>query len=322
MTKHPINVFFDASSLIKVGAPPGKDTFWRLVELVDYGFISVVTTDLTKAEIAKRHASNACRTLSPLAQAGFRQLAAKYFEIKLPDMSESEILARVRREMDHGVERMFSSLRARVLEVDQVKPSVIFEDYDRGIGLFVDKNKKNQFPDAFIFECLKQFASADTPLLIVADDPDFEEPAKGTDHISFVNSIEGLFDTLGLVQDEPDPDLELFLDEELRYNVEFLAHVERDDFEFEDYEASISCQTIQFESITAFKQVDENAPLLASVDVTIDLEVKIQHNDGLTEYENGTGRVSFFASITNDQNGSPRLFQSYGCSIAHWIGEI
>ena len=307
MTDRPINVFFDASSLIKVGMPPGKETFWRLVDLVDYGFITVVTTDLTKNEIARHHADNAYGTLSPLSKSGFRQLAAKFFEIELPGMSEPEVRDKIRRKMDDGVGRMFRSLKAKVLDVDQVQPSIILGDYDRGEKLFGDKNKKNQFPDAFIFECLKGFASADDPVVIVADDPDFKEPANKTDHVSFVDSIQGLFDALGLVQDEPDPDLEPFLYGELFSDSDFLAYVEHDDWEFDDYRVTLGCASIDFDSITAFKQIDESAPLLVSADVTVMLDVDIEHRDGQSDHKGGNGKVSFYASVILDERGSPKV---------------
>ena len=183
MSKQPINVFFDASSLIKVGAPPGNETFQRLVDLVRYGFITVVTTELTVAEIARHHIDVALERLRPLMDSRFRHLAAKHFHIELPSMSDAEVRIQVRQDVIDGVNEMFSSLEATALDVNQVKPSVIFADYDQNEGVFVSHNKKNQFPDAFIFECLKSIVSVDVPLLIVADDTDFKEPANRADYI-------------------------------------------------------------------------------------------------------------------------------------------
>ena len=306
MTERQINVFFDASSLIKVGVPPGKDTFWRLVDLVEYGFITVVTTDLTKDEIARHHADNVYDTLSPLSKSSFRQLAAKYFEIELPTMSETEIREKIRQEMDDGVEQMFRSLDARVLDVDQVTPSVIFTDYDRRKGLFTDKSKKNQFPDAFIFECLKGIASQNAPLFIVADDPDFKEPANKAEHICFVDSIKGLFDALDLVEQEPDVDLESFLCDELTGNGEFLDYVERHDWVFDECRIVSTCGDIEVDHITAFTQIDDKAPLLVSADVTVKLAVEVEYQDGVTDHDSGDGKVSFYASVVVDESGSPQ----------------
>ena len=59
---------------------------------------------------------------------------------------------------------MFSSLRAETLSIDSVKPSVVFDAYARRTGLFGDDAKKDQFPDAFIFEALKATVTKSDPL--------------------------------------------------------------------------------------------------------------------------------------------------------------
>ena len=75
----------------------------------------------------------------------------------------------IRQDTTAGVQAMFQSLSAKTLDIDLVTPSVIFADYDQSEGFFYTGNKKDQFPDAFIFECLKTAASADSSLLIVAE---------------------------------------------------------------------------------------------------------------------------------------------------------
>jgi hypothetical protein len=55
MKKNPIKVFFDANVVIQAGKPPGGPLFQRIVDLVDAGFIDVLTTDLTKTEVVKKH---------------------------------------------------------------------------------------------------------------------------------------------------------------------------------------------------------------------------------------------------------------------------
>ena len=80
----------------------------------------------------------------------------------------------------------------------------MFSDYTAGEGFFTGKGKKNQFPDAFIFECLKPEASSEEPVIIVSEDRDFEEPVEDEDHISLVKSLPELFKTLGLQADKPE----------------------------------------------------------------------------------------------------------------------
>ena len=107
--------------------------------------------------------------------------------------------------------------------------------------------------------------------------------------------------------DEPDPDLEPFLCGVLMDNADFLSYVELDDWHTDDYRVSTNCLSIGFDSIHAFQQVDENAPLLIKVDVMVDLDVRIAYNHGgPAESDSGSGSVSFYASIVNDENGEPK----------------
>lgn len=304
MGEHPIKVFFDASSFITVGAPPGNVAFQRLVDLVNHGFISVVTTDLTIKEVINHHTRETFNVLRPLATPRFQRLAARHFGIEFPSLTNAMTRDHIRRDIADGVEGMIQSLGARILDINVVSPSVIFEAYAQNEGLFIAQNKKNQFPDAFIFECLKTVASADRPLLIVAADTDFDGPAQREDNIDLIKSVSGLFEKLGLKQDEPDYELESFLRHELMENNEFLAYVEFQDDYMDGYRVTASCHTIELDSISAFQQVDEGAPLLLSVDATIELDLEIDPNDGgQSEHETGSGRVSFYASIENDENG-------------------
>ena len=302
----PINVFFDSNILIQLGLPPGNETFQRIVDLVEYGLITVVTTDLNKTEIVRHHTDYAFGKLKPLFDRRSRLFAARYFGMQIPEISQAEARNQIENQISGGVESMFAALKANVLDIDKIKPSVIFGDYDRNEGLFGTQNKKRQFPDAFIFACLKSEASSDDQLLIVTDDPDFIEPAKRADYIFVVGSIRGLFEELQLLVDEPDPDLEPFLFGQLLESPDFLSFVEGDFYGLDDNRIEISCITIEFDSIIAFQQVNENAPLLVSATVEAPLDLKIDRvGDDPIESGTGKARVSFYVSVTIDENGDP-----------------
>ena len=248
--------------------------------LVHHGFISVVTTDLTIKEVINHHTQETFNALRPLADPRFRRLAATHFSVEFPCLSNAMTRDQIRLHVTDGVRRMFQSLGARILDINVVSPSVIFEAYAQNEGLFIAQNKKSQFPDAFIFECLKTVVSADNPLLMVADDTDFDLPAEREDNIDLVKSISGLFEKLGLKQDEPEDDIDPFFYAELMENAEFLAYVEFQDDYMDGYGVTATCHTIEFDNINAFQQVDEGAPLLLSVDATVQLDVDIDPNDG------------------------------------------
>ena len=320
MANRPITVFFDASSFITVGAPPGNVAFQRLVDLVHHGFISVVTTDLTVNEVINHHTRETFNTLRPLTDPRFQRLAIRHFDIEFPSLNNAMTRDRIRSDMTDGVQRMFQSLQATILDINDVSPSIVFEAYHLNQGLFITQNKRNQFPDAFIFECLKTVASADSPLMIVADDTDYDAPTKSEDNIDLVKSVSELFTKLGLQQNQPAFDVESLLYDELMDNTEFMTYLEFQDDYIDGERVTATCQTIEFDSINAFQQLDEGAPLLLSVDTSVELDLEIDFIDGSqSQHESGWGSVSFYASIDNDENGQPNTISElrvFNCSLS------
>lgn len=64
----PRRVFLDANVVIRAGKPPGGPLIPRVADLVDAGYIKVVTTDLTKIEIAKNHGANDFEVIGDLTR--------------------------------------------------------------------------------------------------------------------------------------------------------------------------------------------------------------------------------------------------------------
>jgi hypothetical protein len=57
MSEKPLKVFLDANVIIRAGKPPGGPLMSRVEDLVKGSFITLLTTDLTKIEVAKKHAA-------------------------------------------------------------------------------------------------------------------------------------------------------------------------------------------------------------------------------------------------------------------------
>ena len=309
MTMQKISVFFDASILNQIGLPPDSAMLQRLVDLVQFGLISVVTTDITKAEVVRYYKNKDASKLEPMLDQHFRRLASRHLKIPIPAIERQDLENQLRDIYTERVDRMFALLDAETLYVDDVKPSAVFADYDRGEGLFTTKNKKNQFADAFIFELLKRSASAGTPLLLVAADRDFADPSESIGEITVIDSIAGLFGELGLILEEPNPRLEDFLYENLMDVDEFTYWVEQDDLEGTDGGRVVTyCEGIEIRGITAFAQTAVGAPILVSVDVQADLNVEttyITEKADAIDNDRGTARVSFYGAIVTDDSGMP-----------------
>jgi hypothetical protein len=211
VTSRPKKVFLDANVVIRAGRPPAGPVIPRVADLVDAGYIKIVTTDLTKTEIAKKHASNDFGVIGDITKQRVRHLAREILGIELPTISGADLHRKLLEKYQTSVEQMFNSLRAETLSIDGIKPSVVFSAYAHKTGLFSDDAKKDQFPDAFIFEALKIIATPSDPLIIVSDDKDFAAAIKDVEHITRVTSIADLFAELGLTI-EATPDVQDFID--------------------------------------------------------------------------------------------------------------
>ena len=145
-----------------------------------------------------------------LTKRNVRKLADETLGVQLPEISAADLHRKLLDKYHASVQEMFRSLQAETLSIDSVKPSVIFDAYAHKTGLFADHAKKDQFPDAFIFETLKAVATKDDPLTVISDDKDFATIIKDTEHITLLNSIADLFASLGLTSERA-PDVETFV---------------------------------------------------------------------------------------------------------------
>ena len=280
MDKQPIKVFLDANVLIRIGRPPGGPIFERLVDLVNAGFISVKTTDLTKAEVTKKHVENDYNLIKEVGRPHFRGLVSELFDVKLPEVGKPQIRDAVAKKLEPEIEKMFAALKAKTLSIDDVKPSAVFTTYTQGTSFFAGDAKKDQFPDAFIFECLRPEASEETPLVVVSDDGDFNGPADGEEYISILKSVPDLFRQLGLEIDAPE--IDEFLDENL-VSIRELAEIELANWGLEatDVEDAYIEQTgiVDFELIelSAFGQMEEEGSILVVGTAKIEVAVSYTH---------------------------------------------
>nr|WP_152535786.1 hypothetical protein [Bradyrhizobium sp. Ai1a-2] len=98
-----------------------------LADLVTSGFIKVLTTDLTKIEVAKHHANRDLEEIAGLGRDRFRKLVQQTVGVALPNISPEELRKKIFDGYVATTESMFKTLAATTLSVDDVKPSTVFE---------------------------------------------------------------------------------------------------------------------------------------------------------------------------------------------------
>ena len=275
----PKRVFLDANVIVEFGNPPRGPLLGRLRDLVCAGFVTVLTTDLTRQEVAKRHTENDYRVVKELGGQHFRQIVENKLGAKVPHINKTQLRNRLAKVNAKPTEEMFEKLQCRTLEIDDIRPSVVFSAYGANEGFFGHQGKKDQFPDAFVFECLKAEATNEEPVTIVSKDGDFEEPIKLEKHLSLVKSLPEFFDLLGLVVEEPE--VEDFLEKhfnELRQAVDdelgqwgLVGDVDESDIE----ETEVT--DVEVIETTSFGSTEHGGPILIAGVLAVRATVQYTH---------------------------------------------
>jgi hypothetical protein len=274
-------VFLDANVVIAAGKPPGGPELARVIDLVDADLITVLTTDLTVTEVAKKHAQNDYDLIKDIAQPHFRNVVKDATGVALVPIKRPELRKRFLEKYQASTEKMFDSLKATTLSIDSVKPSTVFNAYAAQEGFFSGDGKKDQFPDAFAYECLKNEASIKEPVMIVSKDSDFDGPAENAENISVVKTLPDLFAQLGLLMD--DLDLGDFFEEKKE---DLIAAVDRElsdwslmgDVEDSEIEES-TVMDVDVHKLTAFKPTQPGAPILVIGTLSVKAIVSYTHPD-------------------------------------------
>jgi hypothetical protein len=269
--------------------------------------VKVLTTDLTKMEVAKKHAANDFDVMVDLTKKRVRDLADEILGVRLPRIASADLHRKLLDKYQGLVEEMFGSLRAEALSIDSVKPSVVFEAYARRAGLFSDEAKKDQFPDAFIFEVLKAAATSVDPLTIVSDDGDFAAAIREAEHITQLKSIEDLFVEFGL-RTEAAPDVEEFVQ---KNRDEIIATVQNEldrwGLQVDDVdEAEIDEATVEnvsFIDFRTFRTAGEDKDILVVGRIEMDVKVSYHHPDWDTAtYDSEDGVLIPHHTVDGEKN--------------------
>ena len=279
-TKRTPKVFLDANIVISAGKPPGGPEIARVVDLVDAGLITVLTTDLTITEVAKKYIQSDFDAIKEISQPHFRKIVEGATGVALPALKRPELRAKLKSIYDESTTQMFDVLEAKTLQIDEVKPSAVFSAYAAGEGFFSGDGKKDQFPDAFAFECLKKEASRNSPVIIVSNDGDFDGPVGSAKHISLVKSLPELFAALGLEMAAPqlDPFLETQEEQIVDLVSQELTNWGLHSSDVMDAEIDeITVNSVEVKKLTAFKPSEAGKSILVVGTIEVAALVSFTH---------------------------------------------
>ncbi|MBA9902331.1 PIN domain-containing protein [Burkholderia cepacia] len=282
MANQSQKIFLDANVVIQEGKKGSSPTLERLVDLVEAGFIEVYTTDLTKTEIAKKHIENDFNLAKDFARPHVREVLSEMIGSALPEVSKAQFKDALHKKYTASTERLFGALNATTLSIDDVKPSTVLDAYARQEGFFSGEGKKDQFPDAFIFEALKGIAEDGSKIIIVSNDGDFDKPVKETSNFSQIKTFSDLFNELGLGIDVPD--VEDFLDAHDEQIVELFDEqvsswgLGVSDVEDGEIEESTVTKVV-IDHFNAFRSIKSGGDILVTGLATVTADVSYTHPD-------------------------------------------
>ena len=275
------NIFLDANILI---ATPYDNPFLeRLKQLSEESAITILTTAHTISEVANCKIEKEYKHLKCLSSEGMIPKMNYYFDTTIPEMSRRTIKNIIKEKSLQSAEELLTSLNAEAIDIDVVVPSLVLTAYANSEGMFKD-GKKDQFPDAFIFECLKARASGDTPIIIVSEDNDFHHPyCKDTANITCLKTIKQALTAIGMSKE--DSELAGFIQSNTATMVK-LVNDELSNYEIEIHDIDdgevigTSIENIKMSDVKNFGTDKSSGHLLVSCHIDARVNILYEHPDG------------------------------------------
>ena len=297
------NVFLDTNIVLELGKSPHGLVFARVIDLIESEQIRMLTTDLTQAEVIGNHTRRDFKEMKCICNPKLRKMIDETINSGFPAITE-ERLREVLKEKYHClINKFFEKMDTKILNIGAVNSDKVFKEYTNEKGFFADGNKKNQFPDAFVFERLKNEASQNEPIIIVSKDRDFEKPVIDQKHISLVKSLPDLFSELGLKLEYPD------IDQFLVKNYEEITRMVNDELSnwglLGDIENSEITEkeviNINIDKTIAFESAEKGGPILVVGQFYVLTSVYFTHPDEDSfVYDPEDGRLLFFDTAHSD----------------------
>ena len=199
-------VFFDANVII--GRSKDEKKTWRikLRFLYAYSDVELLTTDITRVEVAKNRAEKICNKLQPLSNEDVSKLARDIFSMDIQTINKEDMHEKAYDYFLKEITEETSGPHWTCLECKEVDLPGVFMEYGNKRGFFKEGAKKFQFADAIVFELLKEEATDKTPVIIVSRDKDFDVVTEYSGNVKHVKSWAELIDVLGVTENIPEVD--------------------------------------------------------------------------------------------------------------------
>ena len=235
-------IFIDANVLVSTLSAKESKQLDALDLLASARNAQLLTTDITRIEVAKNLAEADCKVILPIKNSRLRELVMNMMDVQLPSVEIPAFHLKAFQKYKKAVETETSGQNWECLDMDGIQILDIFAQYGEKRGLFCEQTKKHQFADAIVFEQIKHKASSDTPVLIYSRDKDFDAPAQATENVEYVQNWTDLLNLLGMHQDIQE--VQGFIEENTNLIVKIVA--EKLDHPKSEYRDGIRPTTIDY----------------------------------------------------------------------------
>ena len=209
-----LRIFVDANVLISMLSGEQNRGVDRLHVISKASKASLLTSDITRIEVAKNLAEFDCKKIAPMTNPKFRQLANEMLNVRLPAIEMCELYQKaferhrtcVEDLTDEDLTDLMGIGYWECMKAEEIDLLDIFLQYGKKHGLFSEHTKKHQFADAIVFEQLRCRATDDIPIIIFSRDRDFAKICSETENIDHVDSWDGLLKLLQIDEDVPEVD--------------------------------------------------------------------------------------------------------------------
>lgn len=189
-------VFIDTSAYESKNFQFGKYALGKLEEFIKSEELTLIITDITIKEVEKHLREKAFEA------AGLVKKIKKnaMFLRNTPDLPCYGIFENISGDEIYDiVYKKFQSFleigNVENISVDSIKPSIVFEKYFSEKPPFGKKNKKSEFPDAFVLEAINQASLNMSELIyVVSTDPDMKKFCNSIDNLTYLEKVDDLID--------------------------------------------------------------------------------------------------------------------------------
>jgi hypothetical protein len=281
------NVFLDTSAFINENFGLKSTAFKSLISLAKMGSVFIKTTDITLREIKvqlRANLENAQKTL--MSKKRDIRVLRNDSKDRFLTLFEGFNTSELEKEIWDAIETDLKNSKTETLEAVQVPASKVFDMYFDRLPPFGSKEKKAEFPDAFVICSLESWCATNNALLyVVSSDNDMRSACEKSSMLLHLSSIAEFVD-LVIRTDSSEADflLSFFMDNSKRIVDAISAEVSDKmiDLKDEDGEGevvSVDNVTLELESSSIIEVGEERAvmDIMAEVSFTASVSYKDQN---------------------------------------------